>query len=92
MLGQYYFMYVNTVTGNNPSDEIEKALASMEWARLRGGDIYILYSQKRPDEIYDMIKPILGDSAHILVGKFDMNSHRGWLSTASVEWLNRART
>ena len=91
MRGNYYFLYVNTESGKNPSDQIEKALGSAEWARLRGGDLYIVYSDKTIADLRELIQPFLTDKDHFLIGEFNKINHRGYLSASTVNWINKDR-
>ncbi len=92
MPGKYYFLYVNADSGKNPNEEIEKIFANMEWARFRGGDFYLIYTDKPISEIRDNIKPLLGARDHFLLGEFNWQNHSGFLSSNTVEWLQKPRT
>ena len=91
MAKKYLLLYVNVLGGKNPSTPIEEKLNKHEWARLRGGDVYIVYTDLDPIGLRKLIQPVLGEDSHILVSEFSMGNHSGFLLSSTVEWINKKR-
>ena len=84
-----YIVYVSTKVGKNPSASIESAIKDLEWARLRGGDAYLVFGETSPKDLRDLIRPLLGDSGHILVIEVNAKNRSGFLATSTVDWIKK---
>ena len=91
MAKKTYILYVSVKDGKNPSGQIESRLAGMGWARLRGGEVYLIYAEQTPREVRDLIQPLLGDSGHIFVSELNTTNHSGFLAKSTVDWLQGNR-
>lgn len=79
-------------TGQNYSGLIKKIEALGTSYAKPCKSCWLVATRKSPTEAYNELRPLIDDNDRLLISRFSLADHRGWLDNDVVAWLDRLRT
>lgn len=92
MLEQFFVVTINCGARKAPNGAVELALSGYDWLRFSRESYYVHAYVAGPNEIYNMLKPILHSDDLILVVQVLPDTRMGWTSKIAVDWFEKFRT
>ncbi len=91
MSGKYFVVTLNCGSREPPNAAIEGALAQpYDWLRF-SRDCYFVYGYGSPQNLFNLLRPLLHAEDLILVTETDAAQRHGWVSEVAVGWFTKFR-
>ncbi len=81
-VGFHFFLPFPTTKALEPAfDQIGN------WIRY-AGNCWIVWTDKSPDQIFQILKPRIGENDQFLIAPLDLTTHQGWMPQWVWDWIN----